>query len=418
MVKIMLKNWGLGGILLGFLLYTNIVGAAISQFNINLAWGVKNPSEITKLQVFLTEQGVYSGPITGNFLSQTYQAVRKFQTIQNVSPITGYFGPLTRAKANQIIAMSTGSPTVSNSINTTNTNTTVAKSKPTIPVAVIPKATATLIKATSSPIASTGLEWGAYVGDGSSDLSNFESLVGKKMKLYADFEGWGNEFPYWLSSKVGEQGKTLVIFWEPDFGYDQINNGSKDSYIKEFAVEAKAYNYPVILVPFDEMNLNEEAWGYGVNGNTATKFITAWKRIHDVFVNVGASNVKFALAYNNVSIPNVSGNQYKDYYPGSEYVDYVGVDGFNFGSPWQSFAQIFDSAISSASTFGKPLYIFSTGSVPGSGKAEWISTGLGSHIQNYKNLKGWLWFNQNGGDGNWIVNSDANALTSFKAIIP
>ncbi len=303
----------------------------------------------------------------------------------------------------------------------------VQENKTLVLVETLPKAKTTInqattsvlvSKATSSPSASSKLEWGAYVGDGDADLSNFENLVGKKVDLYADFEGWGNEFPYWLQPKVGAEGKTLIIFWEPDFGYDQINNGSKDSYIKEFAIGAKNYNYPIILVPFDEMNLNEEAWGYGVNGNTPTKFIAAWKRIHDIFVNLGATNVKFAIGYNNVSVPDVPGNQYTDYYPGDNYVDYVGVDGFNFGSPWQSFAQIFDSAISRVSTLGKPLYILSMGSIPGDKKTKWILDGLGAHIKNYNNLKGWIWFNQNGSDGNWTVNSDSTSLTSFKSIIP
>lgn len=262
---------------------------------------------------------------------------------------------------------------------------------------------------------STPMQWGAYVGDGQNDLSNFETLVEHEVNILADFEGWQNDFPSALSAKVGQRGKTLLIFWEPNFGYDAIINGSKDNYINQFATAASNYNDPIILVPFDEMNLNEEDWGYGRNNNTAEKFQQAWRHIHDIFAPV--SNVKFGIAYNNVSIPNVSGNRFSDYYPGDDYIDYVGVDGFNFGGPWQNFSQVFDSAIDALQAFNKPIYIFSTASTAGSQKAQWISDGLGSRIHDYQNIAGWIWFNQNG-ERNWLVNSDQQSLEAFRNIIP
>jgi len=268
------------------------------------------------------------------------------------------------------------------------------------------------------------ISWGAYVGDGSTNLSTFESMVGKSVNLLADFEGWDNTFPSGYASTVGAAGKTLVIFWEPNFGYSGIANGTYDAYRKQFATAAKAYNYPVILVPFDEMNLNEQAWGYGANGNTATLFKSAWDHVHDIFVATGAANVKFAIAYNNVSVPNTAGNQFSDYYPGSSYVDYVGVDGFNFGNPWQTFDQVFDPAITTLQSYGKPIYIFSMGSVAGTQKAAWITEGLGTHIETYSNIAGWIWFNQNdaatpgsGDSANWTVNSDSASLAAFKEVI-
>jgi len=195
-----------------------------------------------------------------------------------------------------------------------------------------------------------------------------------------------------------------------------INSGSEDGYITQFAAAAKSYGYPIILIPFDEMNLNENAWGYGANGNTAASFVTAWKHIHDIFASVGATNVKFAIDYNNVPVPNTSGNQFADYYPGSGYVDYVAVDGFNFGNPWQTFGQTFDSAITQLNTYNKPIYILSTGTVPGAQKPAWI-TDMGTHIKTYSNVVGWVWFNSNS-DQDWLVNTDTASLTAFKSIVP
>ncbi len=37
------------------------------------------------------------------------------------------------------------------------------------------------------------------------------------MDLVATFDGFDDSFPSNLSATVGQQGKTLVIFWEPEF---------------------------------------------------------------------------------------------------------------------------------------------------------------------------------------------------------
>ncbi|GEM_PF-5221237 len=57
--------------------------------------------DVEDLQKFLTAQGVYSGPITGYFGNLTKAGVAKFQEVNGISPTAGYFGPKTRALADQ-----------------------------------------------------------------------------------------------------------------------------------------------------------------------------------------------------------------------------------------------------------------------------------------------------------------------------
>lgn len=73
-------------------------------FDRDLFFGIQKDSDVTKVQEFLTEQGVYSGPISGNFFSLTLQGVKTFQIKQGISPTSGYFGPKSRVKANLILA--------------------------------------------------------------------------------------------------------------------------------------------------------------------------------------------------------------------------------------------------------------------------------------------------------------------------
>lgn len=418
--------------------------SAAYTFTHNLSQkGNQSSAEVTVLQRFLTDTGVYTGPITGYFGPLTYKGVVAFQKQQGITPTSGYFGPLSRASANALIAeadkqatvaalsvsgttsAATGSASITDSLSASAYKgysfwfkpkpkpTTTPAPTPTTTPSTPPVATSTPTTTPSTPPAtSSGVAWGAYNGYTLASLTSIENTVGKPANIQAIFWGWDDTFPTTFNS-LGA-GKTLVIFWEPSFNFDAINDGSKDAYIAAFAKGAKTYaaTHPLILVPFDEPNLAEEIWG-DTGSNTPAKFVAAWKRIHDIFVANGATNVKFAIAYNNESTG--THKNFSDYYPGSAYVDYVGVDGFNFGNPWMSPSQVFASSIATISTFGKPIYIFSTASAAGSQKAAWI-TSFGSYVKTIPNIQGWVWFNENK-EQNWLVNSDAASLAAFKGII-
>src|SRR3990167_1691788 len=79
--------------------------SALAGFEKDLYFGLRQDTDVERLQEFLTEQGLYSGPITGNFYSLTLAAVKNFQVAHLISPVSGYFGPLTRGKVNDILAL-------------------------------------------------------------------------------------------------------------------------------------------------------------------------------------------------------------------------------------------------------------------------------------------------------------------------
>lgn len=74
-----------------------------ADFQVNLKYGAKG-DEVRELQEFLISEGHLTGIATGNFYSLTLKAVKEFQRVNNL-PVTGYFGSMSRAIANQILAI-------------------------------------------------------------------------------------------------------------------------------------------------------------------------------------------------------------------------------------------------------------------------------------------------------------------------
>ena len=86
-----------------------IARAQTPAFQYNLYYGVNDWSDVTALQEFLTEQGDYSGPISGHFYALTAKAVKQFQSEHDL-PVSGYFGALSRGVANALLAADTPVP--------------------------------------------------------------------------------------------------------------------------------------------------------------------------------------------------------------------------------------------------------------------------------------------------------------------
>jgi peptidoglycan hydrolase-like protein with peptidoglycan-binding domain len=79
--------------------------SVLASFDRDLSYGSRG-TDVSDLQKFLTERGIYRGPVTGNFYNLTKAAVIEFQNKEGIAPAAGYFGPLTRKKANSLLGQS------------------------------------------------------------------------------------------------------------------------------------------------------------------------------------------------------------------------------------------------------------------------------------------------------------------------
>jgi beta-mannanase len=270
------------------------------------------------------------------------------------------------------------------------------------------------------------MKWGMFVGWQNTAMSTFETLTGKQPQMEVLFAHWGNDtFPSDYAPRIRDKGRTMVLFWEavdynrnyfsqPEYSMDSVIAGKMDTYFAQFAADAKAYGGEVILAPYSEFNSNWFPWGITMGNNSPEKFIKAWIHIHSFFVNV--PNVKFAWVPNNDSVPDIAANNFDLAYPGSQYVDVIGIDAFN-SNPWETFDQMLGTELVRLRKYNKPTYILSMGVKDDARKGAWITDAFTTQLYKYPELKGWVWFNENK-EFDWRINSNAASLSAFKSMLP
>jgi hypothetical protein len=272
-------------------------------------------------------------------------------------------------------------------------------------------------------------------------LQTYEHQIGKGMSLVLWYQSWieGGSFqgfPADQLSAVRHHGAIPVLAWEPQSYPDPSNQnepqlslakiigGAWDSQIRAYAQGAKAWGHPFFLRFASEMNGSWTPWSEWSNGNSAGQYAQMWRHVHQIFTSVGATNVTWVWCPNTEDSTTIP---LRGLYPGNAYVDWVGMDGYNFsadlpGAPWRTFSQIFRStyndlvALSGPNT---PIMIGETGSVEqGGSKADWIHDALATQLPaNFPRVKALIWFNTTDANINLRIDTSAAALAAFHAAI-
>ena len=268
--------------------------------------------------------------------------------------------------------------------------------------------------------------FGEYVDGG--QIVPRETLLGRKISIHHRFYAWTDN---WIDDNLSEDvaaGRIPMATWEPHTGpLTDIAAGKFDTMAHTFAQAAKAVGKPIFLRFAHEMNGDWYAWGGAKNGNDASgpqKYVAAWKHLHDSFVGDGATNVLWIWCPNIGGAPNAAWNTPMAYYPGDNYVDWVAVDGYNWGtsqtwSKWTAFKDILAPVYASYSAMGKPLMIAETGSVEGGGdKAAWVNDLRANMKTSFPAVKAFVYFDTfdaiNKTD--WKIDSSQGALAAFIAM--
>jgi Glycosyl hydrolase family 26/Bacterial Ig domain len=301
------------------------------------------------------------------------------------------------------------------------------------------------------PAAASSIYWGGWIGSqltgteapwDMNAVSALEKKAEKKLSIVnfsAPFANCGGSscsyynFPQGEMNSIRSHGAIPFYSWgsqsipvpsnlsEPNFQLSDVIEGHHDAYIRKFAEAAKAWGHPFFLRFNWEMNGGWFAWAEGVNGNKAGEYVAAWRHVHDIFTEVGATNATW------VWCPNVDPeNQMQDLaklYPGDAYVDWTGLDGYNWGTNparpdrWRSFDQLYGSTykkITDTIAPSKPLMVSEVGSSEyGGSKAAWIKDMLAKIPTAYPKIRGLLWFEKFDDGMDWPIETSTGATAAF-----
>jgi hypothetical protein len=292
--------------------------------------------------------------------------------------------------------------------------------------------------------------WGAWIGSqltGTSPptdmgaVSRFEELAGKGMSLVQFSSSWLDchrnpcgffPFPAAGMQSIRDHGSIPFFSWgseasprlnaeQPDFQLSDINSGRYDSYIAQFANEARNWGHPYFM-RFDwEMNGNWFPWSESVNGNAAGEYIAAWRRVHDIFTSVGATNATWVwcpYADEKHKFRNM-----RAFYPGAYYVDWTCMDGYNWGKNpvnpqrWKSFGELFDTTykqLTKKIAPRKPIMLAEFATSPNGGhKAAWLRNMFAKLPVKYPRVRGFMYFDALDRGVDWPIETSATATAAF-----
>jgi mannan endo-1,4-beta-mannosidase len=293
-----------------------------------------------------------------------------------------------------------------------------------------------------SAAATHPLYWGAWIGSQLTGaeapwdyraVTRFEQDAGRGVSLVSFASPFANcstpactayPFPRAAFSLIRANGTIPFLSWasaslpvspvEPAYRLRSVIDGQFDSYIVNWATAAREWGHPFFL-RFDwEMNAVDFPWSARANGNTPAEYVLAWRHVHNLFAEAGASNATWVWCPN--TDPGQPPGTLAGLYPGNAYVDWTCLDGYNTDGPWRSFSSVFQSyykALTERVAPSKPMLIGETASTEvGGSKAAWIA-GMFSAISHFPNIHGLIWFDRNTG-GDWPVETSTAAQQAFR----
>ena len=261
-------------------------------------------------------------------------------------------------------------------------------------------------------------------------LDASEARAGVRAAIVGTFADWAHtpDFPSGLAEDANKRGAVLMISWEPwdsrqggadqpRFALRRIAAGEFDTLIERWATEIAGYGRPVMLRFAPEMNGDWLPWSTGVNGNRSGDYVAAWRHVRELFGRAGAAN---AIWVWNPIASYAGSTPLRELFPGAREVDWLAVDGYNWGSArdwgWQSFADIFNPTLHALRALApaRPVMIAETASAPGQRRAAWVTDTLRTAHADGLGAVVWFEFDK---ETDWRLGADPASARATRAVL-
>lgn len=187
--------------------------------------------------------------------------------------------------------------------------------------------------------------FGAYADDEPwPDVSAHYALERKvgRLPTMSWFQDWGTGWLATAASAAQATRHNILIAWDPSqsgvpLSFADIAAGRYDDYLVKYFRGARTFRGQVVLRPFWEMNGNYSSYSVAAPSDgravaSTSEWIAVWRHLVTLQRRVGGANVHFMFCANG---SDVGGTPVEQYWPGAAYVDRLGLDTYNGGTPWQ-----------------------------------------------------------------------------------
>jgi hypothetical protein len=280
---------------------------------------------------------------------------------------------------------------------------------------------------------------------GPMNIAALELACGRTLALSMHYYAWTDSafasptvFTNGLKDDMANN-RIPVVSWNST-NLTEIISSNQDIAISNAANAMAAFQGPILLRWAWEMNLaghSDKAWAYleyptnGTDPSPAqvaaaqTNFVSAWQRIRKIFDANGAANVIWLWnpGAGNDSAPGNPATGYTDgFYPGDNFVDWIGLDAYNRQN--DAFVNTFTTdpayGYTNMVAHAKPLLIGETGAyfTNEAHQITYFDAGAGALATNLPELLGYMYFDANGND-DWslTIAGVTNGLTEFSNLV-
>jgi hypothetical protein len=257
-------------------------------------------------------------------------------------------------------------------------------------------------QATTSPQQHTPPQLGVVAYN----LAQFDENTGMYPSISVHFIQWGAPFPSAIVQQDHGLGITAMIVLEPNHvSLSGIAAGRSNAYLASWASADRELGLPVILSFAPEANGSWYPWGSGHIG--AGLYRTMWRRVEDVMFAHGARRITWLWQVNSVW---PGSEALKALWPGSAYVNEVGIDG-QLSAPSDTFTSVFRRTISEVHAITSAPVMISEVAIARSKSRPGQITGLFAGAD-HNGLAAVIFFDAH---SRWQIDTDPTAVAAFRA---
>lgn len=260
-------------------------------------------------------------------------------------------------------------------------------------------------------------KWGLFepaAPEDTSELKALEKMVDYRFRYLLVYSNINSVLPKERLIKTEAEGRYLQYTLQtllPQYDLNKsimygLLNGDYDDYLHRYARSMAEYGKPVLFRLNNEMNGDWCGYSAYYSSLDPELYKAFWRYLYEIFHQEGADNVLWVFNPNDKSFPDFKWNHALMYYPGDEYVDIIGLTGYNTGNyykgeNWREFKNIYAGLYNDYKTYfgDKPFIITEFGaSTYGGNKADWIRTAM-EQLKHYPQIKLAVWWNHIDWDG-------------------